>query len=132
MRGQLDFSESERYLPRWELKRAFIFEQMEEDSLLKLKTMRQALHSSAAAYGTAELYKHHFEQAVAEVKGIGELLFPWIDWETDEQTSNYQKVWEDWFGIKVGSPEWEEIERQGEVLHEIYKQGTERGKKLIT
>lgn len=127
----LNFKESQRYLPQWELKREFVFEQLEEDSLLELKRLRQSLHGAAAAYGTAELYKHHFEQSVAEVKGIGELLFPWIDWESDEKSGDYQKVWEDWFGIKVGSPEWEEIERQGEVLHEIYKQGSGRGKKLI-
>ena len=71
---------------------------------------------------------------MAEIKGIGELLFPWIDWESDSKANEYKQMWEDWYGVKVGGPEWEAMERQGEMLHEMYKQGkgkSKRGKTVI-
>lgn len=119
-------------MPQWICKREFVFEQLEEDNLVDLKRLRQGLHAAAAAFGDGETYKHHFDASVAEIKGIGELLFPWIDWKSDPKAAEYQKVWEEWYGIKVGSPEWEELEKQGEMLHELYKQGrSSRGKKVI-
>jgi hypothetical protein len=128
----LDFSESDRYSPLWELKREFVFEQLEEDNLLKLKTLRQGLHAAACSYGDGELYKHHFEKSTVEIKGVGELLFPWIDWESDPKAEEYKKMWEEWYGVKVGSAKWEELEREGEVLYDLYKKGrNSRGKKVI-
>ena len=128
----LDFSESRRFLPQWELKREIVFDQLEEDNLLKIKSLRQALHGSAAAYGDDDRYKHHFDHSVGEIKGIGELLFPWINWKDDPKVDEHRKIWEEWFGVKVGSPEWQEIERQGEMLQKLYQQGDKRDKKVIT
>lgn len=88
------------------------------------------LHAAASSYGTPELFEHHFNNGVNEVKGVGEILFPWIDWQSDPKAAEYQKIWEEWFGIKAGSPEWEAIEKQGELMDELYRnQG--RGKKVI-
>ena len=128
----LDFSHSDRYLPQWIIKREIVFDQLEGDNLVEIKRLRQGLHASAAAAGDGETYKHHFDSSVSEIKGIGELLFPWIDWQSDPKAAQYQKMWEEWYGVKVGSPEWKELERQGEMLQELYKQGRSgRGKKLI-
>lgn len=128
----LDFSESERYLPQWDIKRELVFEHLEEEGILELKRLRQHLHAAATARGDSEGYKHHFDHSLAEVKGIGELLFPWIDWETDPKGEQYKKIWEDWFGIEVGSPEWQELERQGEMLQELYQKDRSRNRKVVT
>lgn len=68
---------------------------------------------------------------MAEIKGVGELLFPWIDWKSDSKVDQYRKMWESWYGIKIGSPEWQELERQGEMLRELYKRGRGDRKKVI-
>lgn len=130
--GVFDLSESSRFSPLWEIKRSFVFNQLEVDNLLQLKSLRQRLHSAACAYGDVETYKHHFEHSAAEIKSIGELLFPWIDWETDPKSGEYRKMWEEWYGIQVGSPEWKELEKQGEVLHDLYTKGRNtRGQKVV-
>lgn len=99
---------------------------------MQLKLLRHAQHASAVSYGTPEVYEHHFNEGMAEVKSIGTLLFPWVNWEEDAKSAEYRKIWEDWFGIKVGSPEWEELEKRGEMLQKIFRRETgTRGRELI-
>lgn len=130
--GALDFRESDRFSPQWELKREFVFEQLENDNLLKIRMMRQALHAAASAYGSPETYKNHFEHSVAEIISIGELLFPWIDWKTGGKADEYKKLWEESYGIQVGSPEWEALEREGEMLGKMFNSGGRQTKRMIS
>ncbi len=118
--GALDFSQSYRYSRIWNIRRMLVFEQLETDNLLKLKTMKHLQHSAAAAYGDHELYKHHFDTSAAELKGVGELLFPWIDWKSDAKAGEYTKMWEEFYGIKIGSKEWEAIEHRAKMLDKFY------------
>lgn len=128
----MDFSKSDRYSPQWVLKRELVFDQLEEDGLLELKRLRQLLHASACSRGDNEGYKHHFEHSVAEIKGIGELLFSWIDWTSDPKAEQYKKMWENWFGIEIGSPEWQELEQQGEMLQKLYKRNRDKNGEVIS
>ena len=116
MSGALDFSQSDRFSLRWEIKRDIVLEQLETDNLLKLKMMRHLQHASAAAYGDDNRYEHHFSEAAVELTTVGGLLFPWIDWKKTEKSDEYQQLWEQFYGIKVGSKEWEALERRGELM----------------
>lgn len=118
--GALDFCQSHRYDSTWLLKEELVLHQIESDNLLRLKSLRHAQHAAGAGAG-GELYQHHFDRACAEFKGLSELLFPWVDFSTDEKTSQHVKMWEETFGIKMGSPEWDKLVKKYDRIAELYK-----------
>ena len=118
--GALDFSQSYRYSRVWIIKRELVLDRLETDNLVRLKAMKHLQHAAAAAFGDGEMYKHHFDTSAAELKGVGELLFPWIDWKSDAKAGEYRELWESFFGIKVGSKEWEALEHRAKMLDKFY------------
>ena len=120
MKGALDFCQSDRYDSQWLLKEELVLNQLESDNLIRLKSLRHSQHTAASGSG-GEVYKHHFDSASAEFKGLSELIFPWIDFQKDEKTSQYTKMWEETFGIKMGSPEWQKLVEKYDRISELYK-----------
>lgn len=84
--------------------------------------MRHLQHATAAAYGDDTRYEHHFKEAGEELTMTVKMLFPWIVWAQESKVDDYQKAWEEFFGIKVGSPEWVALEKRGKLIGEINKQ----------
>jgi len=103
----------------WLIKEDLVLAQLEADNFIAIRSHRQAQHIGAAGAG-GEYYTHHFEHALAELKGIGELLFPWIDSEDEESYPREIKMWEDTFGIKMGSPEWDKLVEKYEKIADLY------------
>jgi hypothetical protein len=114
----LDFSQARRYDARWSLKRDIVLNKLELDNIRQLKMLHHLTHCGGMARGTHEAYEHHFEKATEEVRGIGQLLFPYANWNQTEVDEKYKKLWEEWFGFKVGSKQWQEMEHRGELLRQ--------------
>jgi hypothetical protein len=114
----LDLSQARRYDEKWALRRDIVLNQLELDNLQQLKTLRHAMHCGGIARGTAEAYAHHFEKASEELQAIGKLMFPYANWGMTEADSKYKSMWENWFGIKIGSKEWQEMEARGELMRQ--------------
>jgi len=123
----LDFREANRYDARWVLKREIVLNQLEDDNLVQLKLLRHALHCGGVARDSQEAYEYHFEQAKEELRGVGKLLFPYANWDAPEGDSKYKSLWEDWFGVKVGSREWQEMEHRGELMRQWLRDKDARG-----
>jgi hypothetical protein len=117
--GALDFKAPNRYNDRLRAKENMIFQQIEIDNLIKLKSLRHNLHAAATSAG-GERYNHHFDHATAECKGISELLFPWVTHGDDDNRNEYVKMWEDRFGVKMGSKEWDKLVNKYDKISELY------------
>jgi len=108
-RKVLDFGQSDRFDARWRLLKNLVFEQLEQENLIRVKMMRHLQHASAAGSANPEAYKHHFDAGVAELHGIVRMLFPWAP-DDGDKAKEYREAWEQFFGIKVGSDEWKVLE----------------------
>lgn len=102
-------------------KRDVVLNELELDNLRSLRLARHAQTISAVSYGDPEIYKHYYDEGASELKQISKLLFPWLSWG-DDKGSEYKRMWEDWFGIKSGSEEWNKLERTGELIQKYLKQ----------
>jgi len=120
----LNLHSSRRYDRRYRLAEELVFEQLEADNLVTLQQTRHLQHSAAAAVG-GEAYKEHFNRAVEEHIGIGRTLFPWVAWDAANgpADADYVQMWEDYFGVKVGSDAWKKLEADGHKLREMYTGG---------
>lgn len=126
--GALTFSQPSRYNKQLKLKESLVLQQLEVDNLVRIKTLRHAQHAAAISSG-GDAYEHHHDHADAEFQGISDLLFPWIQKKvSDTNVDKYTKMWEDAFGIKVGSKEWDAIVKKYDKISDLYL-SKEKGKK---
>lgn len=117
--GALDFTDSERYNPMWQAKESMVLRYLVLQRVLKVKELRHLQHSAAIPAS----YQHHFEAADELFHDLEKMLMPWVERDEDgmpldEQESRLSE-WEHEIGIKVGSPEWDELIRQQELYNKM-------------
>lgn len=97
-----------------------VLHQLELDNLIKHRELTHAQNSAAAA-GGGKLYEHHFDRALDDIKKIREYLFPWLETEKDEKVNQHVQAWEQAFGIKMGSVEWNNMVERYERIAALRK-----------
>lgn len=118
--GALDFGRSSRYDGRWLLKESLVLRHLEAENMIRLYESYHILHSGAVSAGASgEVYQHHFKQATDQIRSMGRLLLPWVDWDDKDNFDSWKSKWEKEFGIKVGSKEWDDLVARYDKMNKI-------------
>jgi len=111
----------------WVVKEQAIFNELESEITYKIASERNRLHSGVSGAGSS-YYEHHFDKAAETLSDMFNTLCPWVEKEEkgnnrEGQYSSSVAAWEEEFGIKVGSDEWNELERNNQQLLDSVKEG---------
>jgi hypothetical protein len=107
VRGALDFGESRRYRVQDALRKRLVYEELDRE------TVREVYR---AAYCKLSWFIPVAENRGETAKKAGEMYRKYIDALVGEEVAgggvDYRTMWENYWGVKLDSPEWKEEERR--------------------
>ena len=121
VRGALDFGKLGRYRPADRLRRSLVYEELDREAEMAIykaagERLNQFLPAAADRQGTAErankMYQAYFD-LLADREG-GAASGP-----------DYKAIWENYWGMKIGSPEQLEWERKFVMDQKLRRGGKE-------
>jgi hypothetical protein len=126
IRGVLDYKSPSRYNLRAQLKETWVLRRIEESMYANVR--RALLDQQLAAAGgghDANLFNDAMSKATEMYDSYRDLVIPY---SSSSSGTNYRQMWEDHFGMKVGSPEYEKMLRTHETSYRMYKEKQKRRK----
>lgn len=113
--GRLDYSAAESGNPVWLARERLVLRYVEREAMADLVKQRHLQHVTTAVWpagGSGELWRDHYNAGRDQLMVLGELLFPWVEWDEKTRYKAELRELKDEYIKKFGDPSTPEAKAQ--------------------